>query len=162
MASPSTLAIWGASARTISSVKIACSTSVAPRPPYSLGQETPAQPASYSFFCQATRNSKPSSSLCGSSPGALASSHERSSSRKASSDDESVRSTARESYPQPASAQLVGASASSSSCMPAVIASSPATITWSEQIPKLRRPAADITDTRSTCRSPTSAIEWSA
>ena len=35
----------GALARAISSLKIACSISVAPRPPYSFGHETPAQPA---------------------------------------------------------------------------------------------------------------------
>ncbi len=43
---PSTLAGRGALARASSSPKMDCSISVAPRPPYSLGHETPAQPAS--------------------------------------------------------------------------------------------------------------------
>src|SRR5919107_2421514 len=42
MTRPSTLAGDGARTRAISSPKIACSTSVAPRPPYSFGQEKPA------------------------------------------------------------------------------------------------------------------------
>ena len=39
---PSTLAVIGARARTSSSLKIACSISVAPRPPYSSGHDSPA------------------------------------------------------------------------------------------------------------------------
>ena len=73
MASASTLATDGVRARTTSSLKIACSTSVAPRPPYSLGHETPAQPASFSLRCQALRNSNAASSPAGSRPGLLAS-----------------------------------------------------------------------------------------
>ena len=42
MTMPSTFAGWGARARAISSPNSACSTSVAPRPPYSLGHEKPA------------------------------------------------------------------------------------------------------------------------
>jgi hypothetical protein len=42
MTMPSTLAGLGAFARAISSPKSACSTSVAPRPPYSFGHEKPA------------------------------------------------------------------------------------------------------------------------
>ena len=57
IASPSTLAIGGVPARATSSKKIACSTSVAPAPPYSVGQLRPAQPRSLSCFCQARRNS---------------------------------------------------------------------------------------------------------
>src|SRR5262245_37819810 len=60
------------------------STSEAPRPPYSLGQETPAQPPSYTFFCQALRNCKSSLEACGcrwrnckASDGTLAASQER-------------------------------------------------------------------------------------
>src|SRR6185437_2532678 len=94
MASPSTLATDGVRARTISSLKIACSTSVAPRPPYSVGHETPAHPASCSLRCQARRNSNAASSPAGSRPGLLSASQARSSSRKASSAGESVRSKA--------------------------------------------------------------------
>src|SRR5688572_32533363 len=46
IASPSTLASGGALVRTISSLKIACSTRVAPRPPDSSGHDRPAHPAS--------------------------------------------------------------------------------------------------------------------
>ena len=42
MTMPSTFTGWGARARAISSPKSACSTSVAPRPPYSFGHEKPA------------------------------------------------------------------------------------------------------------------------
>ena len=59
----------GAFASTISSKKIACSISVAPRPPYSFGQFTAAQPPSCSFACQSRANWKPSSSPDGPSPG---------------------------------------------------------------------------------------------
>ena len=43
---PSTFTGGGALARAISSPNRACSTIVAPRPPYSFGQEKPAYPAS--------------------------------------------------------------------------------------------------------------------
>ena len=39
-------------------MKITCSISDAPRPPYSLGQEMPAHPASYSLRCHARRYAK--------------------------------------------------------------------------------------------------------
>src|SRR2546423_1290798 len=94
MARPSTLASWGARARTTSSLKIACSTSVAPRPPYSCGQEMPAQPASLSARCQSRRKAKAASSPSGSLPGWFLFSHPRSSSRKASSSGDRVKSTA--------------------------------------------------------------------
>src|SRR3954454_3548100 len=95
---PSTFAGEGAFARTISSPKIACSMSVAPRPPYSLGHDSPAQPASCSLRCHSRRNSNPSSSPGGSSPGWFSSTQARSSSRKACSFGERVRSTARACY----------------------------------------------------------------
>src|SRR5829696_8969274 len=93
IASPSTLAGEGASARTISSEKIACSMRLAPRPPYSSGQDTPAQPPSFSLRCHWRRNWNPASSSAGGWPGWLAASHSRSSSRKACSEGERVRST---------------------------------------------------------------------
>src|SRR5438876_822444 len=89
---PRTFAGAGAFARTISSEKIACSISVAPRPPYSFGQERPAQPALWSSACQRRRNSNPAPSSFGGSPGWLDSSQVRSSSRKASSLGLRVRS----------------------------------------------------------------------
>src|SRR5215216_6198344 len=92
IASPSTLAIDGAPARATSSKKIACSTSVAPAPPYSVGQLRPAQPRSLSCLCQARRNSNASRSLSGSGPGWLASSQPRTSSRNSRSAGDSVRS----------------------------------------------------------------------
>src|SRR5579864_7542707 len=60
--SPSEFAIGGASTRAISSQNSDCSISVAPRPPYSLGQETAAHPPSYNFRCQARRYGNDSSS----------------------------------------------------------------------------------------------------
>ena len=76
--SPSRLAISGASARAISSEKTACSISVAPRPPYSSGQWTPAQPASYILRCQARRYWNAASGSFGiGSLGTLASSQSR-------------------------------------------------------------------------------------
>src|SRR6201997_2119307 len=60
--SPSEFAIGGASTRAISSQNSDCSISVAPRPPYSLGQETAAQPPSYNFLCHARRYGNDSSS----------------------------------------------------------------------------------------------------
>ena len=45
----------GAWARAASSLKMTCSVSVAPRPPYSLGHDSPAQPPSYSWRCQSLR-----------------------------------------------------------------------------------------------------------
>ena len=47
----------GAFARASSSPKIDCSISVAPRPPYSFGHETPAQPAAWSLRCHSRSNS---------------------------------------------------------------------------------------------------------
>src|SRR5215208_1230911 len=94
MTRPRTLAGDGAPMRAISSLKIACSMSVTPRPPYSLGHDRPVQPPSCSFFCHERANSKASSSPRGARPGLLASSQERSSSRKASSEGESERSKA--------------------------------------------------------------------
>src|ERR1700756_811290 len=60
--SPSEFAIGGASTRAISSQNSDCSISVALRPPYSLGQETAAQPPSYNFRCHARRYGNDSSS----------------------------------------------------------------------------------------------------
>src|SRR6478752_7070155 len=100
IARPRTLAGGGTSARAISWEKIACSISVAPRPPYSDGQEMPAQPASCSWRCQSRRKlttaSRPSPS--GSEPGSFCSSQARSSSRNCSSEGESVRSIGRGAY----------------------------------------------------------------
>ena len=97
IARPSTLAGLGASWRAASPTKIACSIIVAPRPPYSFGQEIPAQPAACSFSCHSRRkaitSSRPPS---GSGPGLFASSQARTSSRNCSSDGDSVRSIARE------------------------------------------------------------------
>jgi hypothetical protein len=45
----------GARAWKYSSSKITCSIKLAPRPPYSLGQEIPTQPAACIVFCQAMR-----------------------------------------------------------------------------------------------------------
>ena len=45
------MAIGGAPARAISCQKITCCIRLAPRPPYSRGQEMPAQPPSYSVCC---------------------------------------------------------------------------------------------------------------
>ena len=55
------LAMGGASARAISLKKMVCWMSVVPRPPYCLGQETPAQPPSKSLRCQARKKAKRSS-----------------------------------------------------------------------------------------------------
>src|SRR3974390_3214414 len=86
---PKALAIGGASTRAISSQKIACCIKVAPRPPYSFGQETAAQPPSWSVRCHILRYAKDSSSDFSrqllQSLGTLTSSHERNSSRKATS-----------------------------------------------------------------------------
>src|SRR3954447_15667728 len=93
IARPITFAVRGASARTISSKKIACSISVAPRPPYSFGHEIPAHPLSCSVRCQLRANSNDSSSSpLGGLPGWFFSSHPRTSSRNAVSLGLSVRS----------------------------------------------------------------------
>ena len=90
---PRTFAGRGAFARASSSLKIACSTRVAPRPPYSFGHETPAQPPSCSLRCQLRSNSNWTwSPPFGASPGWFASSQARSSSRKACSSVVRVRS----------------------------------------------------------------------
>src|SRR5580700_4239169 len=73
----------GAWARKYSSSKITCWIKLAPRPPYSLGQEIPTQPAACIFFCQATRFSSVSRS--GATRESWASSTLRSSVRLASS-----------------------------------------------------------------------------
>src|SRR5919108_3916818 len=98
IASPSTLAIDGAPARAISSKKIACSTSVAPAPPYSVGHVSPAQPRSLSARCQARRNSKSSASESGSRPGWLASIQLRAESRNSRSAGDRLRSIGRGRY----------------------------------------------------------------
>ena len=68
--SPSTLAGRGAFERAISSLKIVCSISVAPRPPYSFGHEMPAQPAACSLPCHSRSNSNRAwSSPSGAVPG---------------------------------------------------------------------------------------------
>src|SRR3954469_4975920 len=96
MTKPRTFAGSGTRWRASSSLKIDCSISVAPLPPYSSGQERPAHPASCIFFCQARRNSNSAwSSPSGEGPGWLSSSQLRTSSRKAASESVSVRSTFR-------------------------------------------------------------------
>src|SRR5215470_6128749 len=84
---PRTLASGGAAASAISCQKITCCIRLAPRPPYSLGHEMPAQPASYSLRCQRFRYSNlcssDSSRRSSQSVGTLAASHARNSSRKA-------------------------------------------------------------------------------
>src|SRR5690348_10798819 len=52
----------GARARKYSSSKMTCCMKSAPRPPYSLGQEIPTQPAACIVFCQAMRFSSVSRS----------------------------------------------------------------------------------------------------
>src|SRR3954453_6410712 len=94
MTRPRTLAGCGAPRRASSSLKIACSISVAPRPPYSFGHDRPVQPPSCSCFCHVRANSNQSSSPRGGRPGLLASSQPRSSSLNACSEGESVRSKA--------------------------------------------------------------------
>src|SRR4051794_29814088 len=99
IASPSTLAGLGASSRAASPTKIACSIIVAPRPPYSFGQEIPAQPAACSFNCHSRRKAITSSSpASGSGPGWFACSQARTSSRNSSSDGDSVRSIEKAAY----------------------------------------------------------------
>src|SRR6478752_10209057 len=82
---PRTFAKGGAWASAISCQKITCSIRLAPRPPYSLGHEIPAQPPSYSLRCQRFRYSKrdsiDSSRRSSQSLGALAASQLRNSSR---------------------------------------------------------------------------------
>src|SRR3954463_9284103 len=96
--SPSTLAICGARARAISSKKIACSLIVAPAPPNSDGQVSPAQPRSLSLRCQSRRKANDSSSELGSRPGCFPAIQWRTESRNSSSAGDSVRSTARGCY----------------------------------------------------------------
>src|SRR4051812_43369397 len=88
---------------------MACSISVAPRPPYSFGHESPAYPASCNRSCHFLRNSKPDSSPLGSSPGWFSSSQARSSSRNSCSLGESVRSTRRAAYRPRRSTALLAA-----------------------------------------------------
>src|SRR4029453_18290806 len=90
--SPSTFAGAGTLPRTISSEKIACSISVAPRPPYSFGHDRPAHPPLCSCACQRRRHWNASLSSSGGLPGWLDSSQTRNSSRKASSLGLRVRS----------------------------------------------------------------------
>src|SRR3954447_15584707 len=94
MTMPRTLAGSGRRARPSSSKKIADSVIVAPRPPYSRGQCTPAQPPSLSWRCQSRdhANCAASSSSTGRGPGSWLSSQARSSSRNALSVSEKVRS----------------------------------------------------------------------
>src|SRR3954451_42069 len=92
---PSTLAICGARARATSSKKIACSIIVAPAPPYSVGQVSPAHPRSLSARCQSRRRREASSSLSGSRPGWWSAIQPRTSSRNLSSAGDSVKSTRR-------------------------------------------------------------------
>src|SRR5205814_419750 len=91
----------GARARKYSSSKITCCIKLAPRPPYSFGQEMPTQPAACIFFCQARRFSSVSRSgetrwSCASSTfrssGRLASSQARNSRRKSACSGESAKS----------------------------------------------------------------------
>jgi hypothetical protein len=95
---PRTSAGSGAPERPSSSKKIAVSVSVAPRPPTSVGQCTPAQPPFASVRCHSRRHSQEGSSPSGSGSsdpaGPCSASHARSSSRKASCSGVKVRSTA--------------------------------------------------------------------
>src|SRR4051812_41582998 len=93
----------GARARKYSSSKMTCCMKLAPRPPYSLGQDRPTQPAACIFFCQVRRFSSVSRSgetrwSCASSTfsssGRLASSQSRNSARNAASADASAKSMA--------------------------------------------------------------------
>ena len=94
--SPSTFAGRGAFARASSSPKIDCSIRVAPRPPYSFGHETPAQPAAWSLRCHSRSNSYCAwSPALGAGPGWFSSSQARNSSRNACSSGVSVRSIGR-------------------------------------------------------------------
>src|SRR5881394_1668978 len=90
---PSVLTGSGPPERPSSSKKIAVSIREAPRPPYSLGQCTPAHPPSLRRRCQSTRQRSCSASSVGSSPGGLAANQSRSSSRNASCSSVNVRST---------------------------------------------------------------------
>src|SRR5260370_10600809 len=90
MPSPITLMGPGARASIISWPKMTCSISVAPRPPYSLGQLSPMYPASYSARCHPTRRSShvaevASSLSLSAQAGRFARSQARTSSRKARS-----------------------------------------------------------------------------
>src|SRR5580704_23302 len=95
--SPSVLAIGGALARAISCQKMTCCIRFAPRPPYCLGQETPAHPPANNLRCHVLRYSKRDSSdssrLSAQSVGTLAVSQERNSSRNCISSDVKFRST---------------------------------------------------------------------
>src|SRR6266478_3895741 len=91
----------GARTRKYSSSQITCCMKLAPRPPYSLGQEIPTQPAACIFFCQAMRfSSVPRSgamrwsaaSSTQISGGRLVSSHRRNSLRKAACSGLSAKS----------------------------------------------------------------------
>src|SRR3954466_1124526 len=93
----------GARARKYSSSKMTCCMKLAPRPPYSFGQDSPTQPAACIFFCQARRFSSVSRSgetrwSCASSTfsssGRLASSQARNSARNAASAGASAKSMA--------------------------------------------------------------------
>src|SRR5262249_2340916 len=78
----------GAPARAYSSYQITCSMRLAPRPPYSRGHETPAQPPSNIRRCQArsyARSATRSAPTGRRSRGTLASSQARASARNASS-----------------------------------------------------------------------------
>src|SRR5436190_9062469 len=106
--SPSTFAGEGALERAISSLKMACSISDAPRPPYSFGHEMPAHPASCILRCQSRRKRNFGSSPSGSGPGWFSSSQVRTSSRKASSSGVSVRSIAGALYKDRVSSRTSG------------------------------------------------------
>src|SRR5215216_6141822 len=91
----------GAPARKYSSSKITCCMKLAPRPPYSFGQESPTQPAACIFFCQVRRRSSVSRSgetrwSCASSTFKssvrFASSHSRNSRRNAACSGASAKS----------------------------------------------------------------------
>src|SRR6202050_5103253 len=91
---PKVLAIGGALARAISCQKMTCCIRFAPRPPYCLGQETPAHPPSNNLRCHVRRYSKRDSSdssrRSAQSVGTLAVSQERNSSRNCVSSDVTV------------------------------------------------------------------------
>src|SRR5271155_2132936 len=97
--SPITLSGTGTRARVVSSAWTSCSSTVAPRPPYSCGQETAAQPASAIVAFQARSVSNAASSLPRRRPAAttssvrFAASHPRSSLRTCSTSGGYEKST---------------------------------------------------------------------
>ncbi len=104
MAMPTAKAFTLSPSRADSSVKIACSLAVPPRPPASFGQVIPAQPWSARYACHgfarathcASPRAMPKASPRAGSLSAAVSSQPRASARKAASSGLSSKSTARE------------------------------------------------------------------